>query len=327
MAGGPLRIGILGAARIAPMALVRPAREVTDVEVRAVAARDGSRARAFAKRHGIPRDHARYDDVLADPELDAVYNPLPNSLHCEWTVRALEAGKHVLCEKPLASNAEEALRMQAAAERTGRVLMEAFHWRYHPLAERMREVIASGELGAVRHVEARFCIPLVLPGDIRFRRDLAGGATMDTGCYAVHIVRTLAGAEPEVVRAEARLSSPGVDRWMAADLRFPDGRTGRIECSLFSRKLLAMSARVEGEAGTLRALNPIAPQLWHRLDVRGRAGRRVERLRGPGSYTHQLRAFRDAVLHGTPFPTHPADSVANMRAIDSIYEASGLGRR
>jgi predicted dehydrogenase len=322
-----LRIGILGAAQIAPMALVRPARGVPEVEVRAVAARAPARARAFAERHGIPVVHERYEDVLADPDLDAVYNPLPNSHHCEWTVRALEAGKHVLCEKPLASNADEAAAMQAAAARSGRVLMEAFHWRYHPLADRMLEVIASGELGAVRHVAARFCVPLLRPGDVRFRLDLAGGAAMDTGCYAVHIVRTLAGAEPDVVRAEARLSSPGVDRWMAADLRFPDGRSGRIECSLFSRTLLASSARVEGEAGSLRVWNPVAPQFGHRLALRGRSVRRVERLRGEGTYTHQLRAFRDAVLHGKPFPTHPADGVANMRVLDAIYEASGLGRR
>jgi predicted dehydrogenase len=327
MAEGRLRIGILGAARIAPLALVRPARAVPEVEVAAVAARAPERARAFARRHGIGRVHLRYEDLLADPTLDAVYNPLPNALHCTWTVRALEAGKHVLCEKPLASNAEEARAMQQAAERTGRVLMEAFHWRYHPLAERMLAVLAAGELGAVRHVEARFCVPLARPGDIRFRRELSGGATMDTGCYAVHIVRTLAGAEPEVVRAEARLSSPGVDRWMAAELRFPDGRTGRVECSLFSSALLAASARVEGDAGRLRALNPIAPQLWHRLEVRGPAGRRVERLRAEGTYTHQLRAFRDAVLAGARFPTDAADGVANMRVIDAIYEAAGLGRR
>jgi predicted dehydrogenase len=323
----PLRIGILGAARIAPMALIRPARQVAGVEVAALAARDPERARRFAARHGVPRVHESYEALLADPELDAVYNPLPNSHHCEWTIRALEAGKHVLCEKPLAANAEEAARMGAAAERAGRVLMEAFHWRYHPLAARMREIVGSGELGAVRHVEARFCVPLLLPGDIRYRLDLAGGAAMDAGCYAVHVVRTLAGAEPEVVRAEARLASPRVDRWMAAELRFPGGCSGRVECSLASAKLLAASARVVGEAGELRVVNPIAPQIWHRLSVRGAAGRRSERVPGDASYTHQLRAFRAAVRDGAAFPTHPADSLANMRVIDAIYEAAGLGRR
>ena len=268
-----------------------------------------------------------YDALLADPELDAVYNPLPNSHHCAWTVRALEAGKHVLCEKPLASNAGEAVRMGEAAARAGRVLLEAFHWRYHPLAARMLEVIASGELGAVRHVEARFCVPLLLPGDIRYRLELAGGATMDTGCYAIHVVRTLAGAEPEVVSAEARLASPRVDRWMAAELRFRDGRSGRVECSLASAKLLAASARVVGESGELRVINPIAPQLWHRLSVKSARGRRRERVPGDASYTCQLRAFAAAVREGAPFPTHAADSIANMRVIDAIYTKAGLGPR
>ena len=327
MDDSPLRMGILGAARIAPMALVRPAREVAGVEVRALAARDPARAQAFARRHGIPRVHASYEALLADPELDAIYNPLPNSHHCAWTVRALEAGKHVLCEKPLASNAGEAARMGEAAARAGRVLMEAFHWRYHPLAARMLEVIASGELGAVRHVEATFCVPLLLPGDIRYRLDLAGGATMDTGCYAIHVVRTLAGAEPEVVSAEARLASPRVDRWMAAELRFPDGRSGRVECSLASAKLLAASARVVGDAGELRVTNPIAPQFWHRLRVTSARGRRSERVPGDASYTHQLRAFLAAVREGAPFPTHAGDSVANMRVIDAVNTTTALGPR
>ena len=195
----PIRIGILGAASIAPMALIRPARRVPDAVVAAVAARDEARAARFADKHGIARVHPSYAALLADPEPDAIYNPLPNSLHCEWTLRALEAGKHVLCEKPLASNAEEAERMAKAATNAGRVLVEAFHWRYHPLADRMREIVTSGELGPIRHVEASFCVPMIRRGDIRYRWDLGGGATMDLGCYAINMVRTLAGAEPEVV--------------------------------------------------------------------------------------------------------------------------------
>ena len=327
MAGGPLRIGVLGAARIAPMALVRPARSVAGVTVEAVAARDVERARAFAAKHGIPRVHASYDALIADPELDAIYNPLPNSHHCLWTVRALEAGKHVLCEKPLASNAAEAETMAAAAQRTGRVLFEAFHWRYHPLAARMLEVIASGEIGRTLHVAATFCVPLLLPGDIRFRLDLAGGATMDTGCYAIHVARTLAASEPEVAKAQVKLSSPNVDRWMAADLRFPAGFSGRVECSLASAKLIAASARVVGDRGELRVTNPIAPHLLHRLVVETKAGRRAERVKGDATYVHQLRAFRAAVVEGAAFPTGPADGIANMRVIDAIYAKAGLPLR
>ncbi len=326
-ADAPLRIGILGAARIAPMAVVRPARQVPEAEVAAVAARDEARARKFASKQRIPRVHRDYDALLADPEIDAVYNPLPNSLHCEWTLRALEAGKHVLCEKPMAANAEEAERMAEASEKAGRVLVEAFHWRYHPLASRMKQIVDGGELGEVRHVEASLCFPMLIPGDIRFRYDLAGGATMDTGCYTISMVRHLAGAEPEVVSAEARLSSPEVDRWMRADLRFPDGRSGRITCSLFSSTLLKIDARARGDAGEMRVFNPIAPHLYHRLRLRKPAGVTRERVPGDATYTHQLRAFVTAVRGGAPMVTDARDAVANMRVIDAVYDKAGLKRR
>jgi predicted dehydrogenase len=322
-----LRIGILGAARIAPMALVRPARSVPEATVVAVAARDEARARRFAARHGVPRVHRGYAELLADPEVDAVYNPLPNGLHCEWTIRALEAGKHVLCEKPLAANEGEARRMAEAAQRAGRVLVEAFHWRYHPLAERMKAIVDSGALGRVRHVEATCCFPLLLPGDIRYRLDLAGGALMDAGCYPVSIVRHLAGAEPEVASATARLASPEVDRWMQAELRFADGRSGRVTCSLFSSTLLRVEARVVGDEGEMRVLNPIAPHFYHRLRVRTRARSTSERVPGEATYTHQLRAFVRAVRHGERVPTDAAHGLANMAVIDAIYRAAGLRPR
>jgi predicted dehydrogenase len=333
----PLRIGILGAARIAPMALVRPARAVPEVEVAAVAARDPARARAFASKHGIPRAHDSYDALLADPAIDAVYNPLPNALHCEWTIRALRAGKHVLCEKPIASNADEAGRMAEAARASGCVLMEAFHWRYHPLAARMKEVLASGEIGSLRHLEVWFAFPMLLPGDIRWRWDLGGGAMMDTGCYTVSMVRQLARpersdgllpeGEPEVVAARAWLRSPQVDRRVEADLRYGDGRSARIVCSLLSCTLLRTSVRALGDRGEMRVLNPLAPQFGNWLRVRGRGGRRRERVRGEASYTHQLRAFTDAVRRGRALPTGADDAVANMRVIDAVYRAAGLRPR
>jgi predicted dehydrogenase len=329
----PLRFGTLGAARITPKALTGPAREVGGVEVAAVAARDEARARSFAAKHGIPRVHASYSALLADPEIDAVYNPLPNSLHCEWTLRALDAGKHVLCEKPLASNAEEAQRMTDAAERAGRVLAEAFHWRYHPLAERMAAITGGGELGTLRRVEASVCFPLLVPGDIRYRRDLSGGALMDAGCYAVCIARFLAACapqalgEPEVVAARAKLSSPDVDRAMDVDLRFANGVSGRVRCSLLSARVLELRARVSGERGELSVFNPVMPQLYHRLTLKTAGGTRAERVPGEASYTGQLRAFAAWVRGGEPMPSDGADGVANMRVIDAAYRAAGLSVR
>jgi predicted dehydrogenase len=326
MAGEPVRFGILGAARIAPMALLRPVRRVGGATVVAVAARDPARAQAFARRHGIPRVHASYEAVLADPEVEAVYNPLPNSLHAPWTIRALEAGKHVLCEKPFAADAAEAEAMAAAASRSGRVLMEAFHYRYHALFARMRGILDAGELGTVRHLEATLCIPILRRDDIRWRADLAGGALMDTGCYTMSLLRHLARAEPEVVSARAIWTRGGVDRWLTADLRFPGGRTARLTCALLSATLVRASARVIGDAGTLGVMNPIAPQFFHRLRVATTAGRRVEHVAGEPTYDAQLRAFVAAVRDGAPFPTDPPDAVANMRAIDAVYAAAGRVR-
>ena len=323
----PLRIGVLGAARIVKMAVVRTARAVQEVRVVALAARDPARARAFAQRHGIPRVHDTYDALVRDPELDAVYIPLPNGLHAEWSIRALQAGKHVLCEKPLAANAEEARRMAKVAADSGRLLIEAFHYRYHPLLARMQEVVEGGELGTIRHLEAQFCVPLLEPGNIRYRYDLAGGATMDVGCYAVNILRCLARAEPEVIAARSRLASAQVDRYMEADLRFPDGRTGRIVCSLFSRILFRSRAVVRGDRGELRVSGPFHPQLYHRFEVCVGGAVRTERFPGETTFTHQLRAFAKAVRGEAVMATDAADAIANLRVIDAIYEKSGLKRR
>lgn len=309
------------------MALLNPARRVDEAEVVAVAARDSSRARKFASKHGIRRVHENYEALIADSNLDAVYNPLPNSHHCEWTIRALEAGKHVLCEKPLASNAEEAERMAEASRKSGRELLEAFHWRYHPLADRMKEVVTGGSLGTIQHVEVRMCLPFLVPGDIRYRFDLAGGATMDMGCYTISIMRFLAGGEPEVVRANALLSSPNVDRAMQADFRFADGSTGRIHCSLCSTALFHLDATVKGSAGELRVLNPVAPHIYHRMSVRSPDGIARERIPGEPTYVGQLRAFVEHVRGGKSMPTDADHGIANMRVIDSIYDAAGLPRR
>ncbi len=326
MGDGPLRIGILGAARIAPMALIKPAQRNLEAAVVGVAARDPRRAASFAAKHGIERVYTGYDELLADPAIEAVYNPLPNSHHARWTIRALEAGKHVLCEKPFSATVAEAEAMAAAATRTGRVLMEAFHYRYHPLFARMRAIIAAGEIGTVQRFEVTFCIPLLRAGDIRWNRDLAGGALMDTGCYAVHLLRHLAQSEPEVRSARAKWTSGGVDRWLTAELAFPNGAEARLTCGLLQPKLVSIAARVTGSAGRIDVINFVAPQFFHRLRVRTAVGRRGERVAGSPSYDYQLRAFVAAVRNGTAFPTGPADSIANMRVIESLYAAAGRPR-
>lgn len=319
-----LRIGVLGAARITPVSLLKPAADNPEVVVSAVAARDAGRARAFAAKHGIGRVHDGYDELIADPDVDAVYNPLPNNLHGWWTRAALAAGKHVLCEKPFTANAEEARQIAAVAAKTDRVVMEAFHYRYHPMTLRIEEIIASGELGTLRRVDAALSFPLPRFSDIRYDFTLAGGALMDAGCYAVHMARTFGGATPKVVSAQAKLRDPQIDRAMTAQLRFPAGHTGSIRCSLWSSNLLQVSARVTGDRGELRALNPLMPQYPHRLRVHSQRGRRVERFTHRTSYAYQLDAFADAVLRAAPVRTTPEDAIENMAVIDAIYQAAGL---
>jgi predicted dehydrogenase len=324
---GPLRIGVLGAARIAPLALINPAKDNADVVVAAIAARDASRAETFAAKHNIARVHDDYDKLIADPDLDAIYNPLPNGLHGKWTRAAIAAGKHVLCEKPFTANAAEAREVAELAAESDRVVMEAFHYRYHPLTLRVEQIIASGELGKLKRVEAALCFPLPKFSDIRYNYSLAGGATMDAGCYAVHMVRTFGGSTPEVVSAQAKLRDPQVDRAMTADLRFAGGHTGRVRCSMWSSHLLQINAKVVGDRGELRVLNPVTPQFFHRLSVRSADDRRVERFPRRASYAYQLDAFVAAVLRGEPVKTTPQDAIENMTVIDAIYRAAGLPLR
>jgi predicted dehydrogenase len=206
-------------------------------------------------------------------------------------------------------------------------VMEAFHWRYHPLAERMLAIVAGGDLGAVQRVESEMSFPLHRRSDIRWQPNLAPGAMMDAGCYPVSIVRTLAGAEPTVTSARALLRAPGIDRMMAAELSFPDGRGGRVVASMWSSRVLWFTATVVGEDATMRVFNPVSPHVYHRLTVRGPKGRRSERVRGGPTYEYQLAAFRAAVLEGGPVLTPPAWSVDNMRVIDDVYRAAGLEPR
>jgi predicted dehydrogenase len=322
-----LRLGILGAARIAPEALVRPARRVPGVIVAAVAARDPRRAETFARRHGIPKALPSYESLVANPELDAIYIPLPASLHAECCLKAMAAGKHVLCEKPLASNADEATQLADAARQTGRVLMEGFHYRYHPFLHRMKAIVDSGELGALRCIEAHFCVPLLIPGDIRYRYELGGGATMDLGCYTINLIRHLADAEPKVVSARAKRASPQIDRFMEAEFELPDGCRARMTCSICSALLVRSSARVIGERGELRAIGPYHPHKFQRLKVITSRGSRVERIPGETTFVYQLRAFAAAVREGGPVETDARDAIANLRVIDGVYERAGLQRR
>ena len=335
---------MLGAAWIGPMGLIEPAKEVDGVEVAAVAARDPQRARAYADEHGIPLVFDSYDALLASDEIDAIYNPLPNSHHARWTIAALEAGKPVLLEKPYTANADEARLVAEAAERTGLVVMEAYHWRFHPQAERAIELVNSGVVGEVTHVEAAMIFPSMHgPDDIRYRYDLAGGALMDTGSYALSNLRAF--GELEVVRAEAEEMAPDVDVRMTAELRYLDcgasaaitsaftgtdqkaelGDPEDIDPDAFEFEFQA-DVVVTGTEGQLIIDNPLAPMWGSGLTVTDPSGELDlhEAAEPVATYTCQLRAFRACVEDGGPNLYPPSESIKTMELIDAVYRTAGL---
>lgn len=326
----PLRIGILGAARIAEPAIVTPAR-TTGNRLVAVAARDRRRAEAFAAQHGVERVLDSYANVITDPEVQVVYNPLANALHGPWNLAAIGSCKHVLTEKPFASNAEEAREVREAAVSAGVTVLEGFHYLHHPVTRRLHGLLDSGELGNLRHVEVNMVTPAPADDDPRWWLSLGGGALMDLGCYSLHAHRVLApwaGGPPRLVAARGgeRAGQPGVDEWLSADLEFPSGATGSARCHMGGAKR-RMTYRIVGDRGEATAADFVAPHLDDRVVVTTRAGQRVEGLGRRSSYTFQLEAFAAHLREGAPLPIDIDDAVETMTLIDGCYRAAGFSPR
>jgi xylose dehydrogenase (NAD/NADP) len=290
----------------------------------AVASRSAERAQAYAREHGIPRAHGSYEDLLADHEVDAVYVPLPNSLHVPWSIRALEAGKHVLCEKPMSRHPADVERAFDVAEREGRVLMEAFMWRHHPQLERARALIADGTIGALKVIRAAFSFAGRAADDIRLQRELEGGGLMDVGCYCISGCRALAGTEPERVYGEQVLGGDGVDVAFAATLRFPGDVLATFDCGMSYAPRDELEAA--GDEGSLFLDDP-----WHGreavIEVR-RPDRSTERVEvgEANSYALELRNFEAAVRGEAPPLLGRDDAIAQARTIAALYRSVDEGR-
>jgi predicted dehydrogenase len=318
-----LRIGVLGASRIADLAIVGPAQQLGHRLV-AVAARDRERAELFAEKHGVERVVNSYADVIADPEVDAIYNPLANSLHAPWNLAAIEAGKPVLTEKPFASNRPEAQQVAEAAVAAGVTIAEGFHYLYHPVTRRAFDLASDGTIGDVHHVEVRMAMPAPEASDPRWSYELAGGALMDLGCYGLHVMRRF--GHPSIVGAHAKERAPGVDEWCDVELRFPGGATGLSANSMVASEF-SFTLRIVGTKGDVFVHNFVKPNEDDRLTVRTPTGTRVEHLGTRTSYTYQLEAFAGHVLDGTPLPIDTDDAVENMAYVDAAYRAAGLEPR
>jgi predicted dehydrogenase len=325
----PLGIGILGAARIADLAIASPARATGDRLV-AVAARDRGRAEAFAARHGVEQVLGSYTDVVTAPEVELVYNPLANALHGPWNLAAVGAGKHVLSEKPFAANAAEAREVRDAARAAGVTVLEGFHYLFHPVVLRAHQILASGEIGELRHVEALTKMPAPPDTDPRWSLDLAGGSLMDLGCYGLHAHRMLApfaGGRPALVRARggARAGRPGVDEWMDVEFAFPSGATGRSLSHMADD--WRMTLRLVGSTGELTIADYVQPHKDDRVMVTTSAGTRTEELGKRSSYLYQLEAVRAHLREGAPLPIDVDDAVETAEMIDAIYVAAGFEPR
>jgi D-xylose 1-dehydrogenase (NADP+, D-xylono-1,5-lactone-forming) len=315
-----VRFGILSTARINAKFLAGVAGSEA-CEVAAIASRDAAVAEAYAREHGIPRAHGSYEALLADPEVDAVYIPLPNALHLEWTGRALRAGKHVLCEKPLGRIPADVEAAFDVAEQEGRLLMEAFMYRHHPQTARVAALVSEGAIGHLRLIRASFSFPLHDPADIRLRRDLDGGSLMDVGCYCVSAARLL-GGEAEQVTAFQMIGGDGVDVVFAGALRFPHGVLAHFDSGF--RLAGRHDLEVVGEDGSLHVADP-----WHcvspGIDLR-RDGQE-ERIAIPDAnpYTLQADNFAAAVRGDAPPLLDRADAVDQARTIEALYRSADAG--
>jgi xylose dehydrogenase (NAD/NADP) len=316
-----LQWGLLSTARI-NRRLIPAIRAAERAELIAVASRHRSRAEAYAAEWGIPRAHGSYEALLDDPDVDAVYISLPNSLHAEWTVRAAEAGKHVLCEKPLAVSVAECDEIIAAAESAGVVVMEAVMYLYHPLLHRARELVREGTVGQVTLVRGALSINLDRPDDVRWKPELGGGSLWDVGSYPVSFIRWMVG-EPEEVFGWQKLSESGVDETFAGLLRYGSGILGVFDCGF--RELFRSQAEVFGTEGTLIIGHPHAIRPESRILLHRDPGEEEIRLREVDPYRCEVDALTAAVLDGASLSVPLAGSRANVATMAALYESARRG--
>lgn len=323
-----LRFGVLSTANIGRNQ-VNPAIQASrNAELVAVASREADRARDFAAGGSIPRWYGSYEALLEDPDVDAVYIPLPNSMHREWTVRAASMGKHVLCEKPLATTARDAVEMKAAAEANRIVLMEAFMYRFHPRTRRLRELVASGAAGEIRIIRSAFTFKLVRAGNYRFFREMGGGALLDLGCYCVDASRLLAGADPVEAQAFAEWNEWDVDTQLTGSLRFGNGVVAQFDCSfLLERREFVEAAGLDG---ALASPSETFVNSLEDVDIVERHGRLPETrhtVQGDNHYRLMVEHFVD-VVRGADQPLHKIDeSITNLAAIEALLESARSGGR
>ncbi len=323
MATKKLRWGFLSTANI-NKALYGPLHASKRNRLIAVGSRTEEKAAAYAKEWKIERAYGSYEALLSDPEIDVIYNPLPNHLHADWTIKAMEAGKHVLCEKPMALSLEEMDSMIAAAQGTGRVLAEAFMYRTSPQTLKVQEILASGALGRIRLMRGSFTFSLTRTEDYRLVPEMGGGALWDVGCYPLSYARMILGTEPLEVFGWQILGSTGVDESFVAQLRFPEDIFVQFDCSF--RIPYHTFMEIVGEKGTLNISHPFNPEAVENLYLTVDSKTKSIPVKGPGSYIGEVEDMADAILLGKPPRMSLADSRSEIAATLALFESARSGR-
>ena len=325
--------GVMGNATIARKCVIPAICKSGNGELVALATRSPAQAEKVVADNRIARVYDRYEDLLVDPQVDLVYIPLPNHLHHPWTIKALKAGKHVLCEKPLACNASEAREMAAAAKEAGRLLMEAFMYRFHPRSRRIKQLISEGAIGTPRLVRSAFCFRMADsewndPPNVRLNPQMGGGALLDVGCYSVSVARWFLGAEPSQVQAQAEYDPGGVDVHMVGSLGFAGNGLASFEASFITA--LQQTYGIAGSDGVIELPhNAFVP--WENeavFYVRGQDQETGEKHRVPAADEYQLMVehFADAAMGRTVLRFPTADSIANMQVLDALARAAKTGQ-
>ena len=323
MTSQPLRWGLLSTARI-NQALIPPLRLSKRNKLEAVASRSQVKADAYARDQKIKRAFGSYAALLADPEIDVIYNPLPNHLHTQWSIKAVEAGKHVLCEKPLALSLADVDALAAAADKTGRIIAEAFAYRAHPHMGKVKEIVNSGKLGKIKMVHGSFTFVMTDQGDIRWDPALGGGALWDIGCYPLSFARTILGTEPQEVFGWQVTSPSGIDEVFSGQLRFPGEIYFQLDCSFKIPEHVFME--IVGDEGTLNIPQPFNTAARKNLYLTRNGKTSTIVVKGPDPYLAEVENFADAVLLGTPPATSLSDSRHNTAAILALLESAKTGK-
>jgi predicted dehydrogenase len=305
-------------------ALITPLRASSRNRLTAVASRDLVHAQAYAAERGIPRAFGSYEAMLADPDIDVVYISLPNSLHAEWSIKAMQAGKHVLCEKPLAVTLEEVDAMTASARSTGRVLAEAFMYRHHPQTLKVKELVESGAIGQLQVIRGGFTFPLSNPANVRLIPELGGGGIWDVGCYPISFTRTIAGAAPVEVFGWQVTGESGVDVVFTGQMRFPNGVLGQFDSGFRSPERMLMEFL--GSEGALSLTNSFKPGLNAQINLLRNDGT-TEVIVVPGQelYIGEVEDMYDAIVHGKPTRVTLADSRVNVATILALLQSAREG--